>query len=897
MHLSDFQAFFVCHPDPCLMIDHQGAVLRVNAAFADLVRTEVVPGTPAVEIVPRAERYLLTKALHTIGSGAAEARFSAHLRGVAGRVDWTLRPGDACWLAFLRHRPGAAQRDAQTAQAISDGNKLRATLEALPDIMMEFDRDGRFLNFHCPPTLALAVSPDAFLGRRIEEVLPPDVAEVGRRAMAQIDATGRSSGLRYTIPDPVTKAETWFEISGAARQGNDGGYLFLLRDVTAQVAAARDLQYHAHQQQALHDLSPIGITLTNMQTRCLVDANPAFLAISGYDHSEIAGLSSDRVISPDDVEARQIARRQLEDTGRFGPIEIECIRRDGSRFPARLSGAMMTAPSLGNDSARRYLWTLIEDVSADKARRGRLRRAEQLAVTARQQLLGAIDSLSDGFVLYDADDRLVMVNAAYRRLYSEDEAISQPGTLFADIIRHCIQRGDYPDAVGREEEFFSERMAQHRTATHSVEHRLSGGRVVRIEERPLPDGGRVGLHVQVTDLHRAREAAEEASRTKSAFLAHMGHEIRTPLAGILGMTELLMDNLDRPEQMALARAVHQSGETLLTILNDLLDMSKIEAGKLDLEAVAFDPADLARHVSALYELRAEGKSLHYGVEVTAGAMGLRLGDPHRIAQILHNLLSNALKFTHIGGMTLSLSGGPDTLVLSVRDSGIGMTQDQVARMLNPFEQADPQTTRRYGGTGLGMSIVARLVDMMGGRIEVQSSLGAGTEVQIHLPLPMVAAPQTDNPQPVSVPVDASALRGLRVLAADDNEINRHMLQGYLDRFGVDVTMVEDGTEALVRWEPGAFDLICLDISMPGLDGPAALQLIRAKAEAQGARVPPAIAITSNAMTHQIADYMAAGFAAHLGKPFRKDDLIRVLGSHAPRRASPRAKLPKGVPAA
>lgn len=890
----DFEAFFDCHPDPCLVLDHLGAVLRVNAAFAALARQDGVLPVPVLHLVPRAEAHLVTKAMQDLQLGLPEARFSAHLRGVPGRVDWILRPGEACWLAFLRHRPGAALRETLTARVMADANRLRATLDALPDILMEFDHEGRFLNYHCPPALALAVSPDSFLGRRIEEVMPPDVAEVGRRAMAQVDAVGRSSGLRYQIPDPVTKTETWFEISGAARHDAQGGYLFLLRDVTAQVKSAQALQYHANQQQALHDLSPIAITLTDLETGRLLEANPAFLAMTGYHRSQIAGLTANHLVDPDSQEMHELALRRIADTGRFGPMELTCLRRDGTRFAARMSGAQMLASLPGAAEERAYLWTLIEDVSADHARRDRLRQAELLAVTARQQLLGAIESLGDGFVLYDADDRLVMVNAAYRRLYSEDEAISRPGTLFADVVRHCIRRGDYAEAIGREEAFFAERMAEHRAAAQRVEHRLSDGRVIRIEERALPDGGRVGLHVQVTDLYRAREAAEEASRTKSAFLAHMGHEIRTPLAGILGMTELLTDNLDRPEQLSLARAAHQSGETLLMILNDLLDMSKIEAGKLDLEAVAFDPADLAHSVSTLYEFRAEGKGLTFRTEVLEGALVQRLGDPHRIAQILHNLLSNALKFTETGGMVLSLSGGPTDLVLTVRDSGIGMTQDQVARMLKPFEQADPQTTRRYGGTGLGMSIVARLVEMMGGRITVQSRLGEGTEVSVHLPLPLVAV--GDPPAHPAAPVDVASLQGLRVLAADDNEINRHMLQGYLERFGVVVTMVEDGTEALGRWEPGAFDLICLDISMPGLDGPAALHLIRAKAEAQGASVPPAIAITSNAMTHQIADYMAAGFAAHLGKPFRKADLIRVLGSHAPKPAVLLAAS-SGVPAA
>lgn len=895
MHRLDFQAFFDCHPDPCLMVDHQGEVLRVNSAFAALAGHGVALTAPVLDLVPRAERHLVTIALQDLRLGQPEVRFSAHLRGVPGRVDWVLRPGAACWLAFLRHRPGAALRETLTARVTADANRLRATLDALPDILMEFDREGRFLNYNCPPALSLAVSPDTFLGHRIEEVMPPEVAEVGRRAMAQIDATGRSSGLRYAMPDPVTKAEAWFEISGAARHDTQGGYMFLLRDVTAQVKSAQALQYHANQQQALHDLSPIGITLTDMDTGRLLEANPAFLAMTGHDRSQIAGLKVHHLVDPDSQEMQDLALRRISETGRFGPLELTCLRRDGTRFAARLSGAQMLAPGLGAGERKAYLWTLIEDVSADQTRRKRLRQAEQFATTARQQLLGAIESLSDGFVLYDAEDRLVMVNAAYRQLYSEDEVISRPGTLFADIIRHCIRRGDYAEAIGREEAFFAERMAQHRSAAQRVEHRLTDGRVIRIEERPLPDGGRVGLHVQVTDLHRAREAAEEASRTKSAFLAHMGHEIRTPLAGILGMTELLTDNLDRPELLSLARAAHQSGETLLMILNDLLDMSKIEAGKLDLETVAFDPDDLAQSVSVLYEFRAEGKGLTFKTEVLEGADARRLGDPHRIAQILHNLLSNALKFTEIGSVTLSLSAGANDLVLTVRDSGIGMTQDQVARMLNPFEQADPQTTRRYGGTGLGMSIVARLVEMMGGRIDVQSRLGTGTEVSVHLPLPLVTV--TAAPAQVVAPFDVAALHGLRVLAADDNEINRHMLQGYLERFGVTVTMVEDGAEALGRWEPGAFDLICLDISMPGLDGPAALQLIRAKAEAQGASVPPAIAITSNAMTHQIADYMAAGFSAHLGKPFRKADLIRVLGSHTPDHTALRAAASSGVPAA
>lgn len=896
MRKADLLVFFDRFPDPCLLIDAQGTVQRVNAAFAALTATPVTPDAAVEALIAVNDRPQFAAAMARIADGAAEAGFRAGLIGVDGTFAWQMSRGrGGCRVVLTRETPAPASAAlARAPDASPDGERLRATLAALPDLLMEFDRDGRFLAFHSPPTTRLVVPPEHFLGRLIEEVLPPEVAVVGRRAMSEIDLTGRSTGLRYPLGESASGGQAWFEISGAARKDAAGGYLFLLREVTEQVRRAAAVAYHAALQRTLHDLSPIGITLTDVNSRVVLDANPAFLQMSGYTREALVGQSVDLILSPDVSETRSLARTQMAETGRFGPIEMDCIRQDGTRFPARLSGASMVAPPHGPNAGRQLLWTLIEDVTDEHARRDRLRQAEQFAVTARQQLLGAVEGLGDGFVLYDADDRLVMVNSAYRHIYSEDEAISRPGSSFADIIRHCIRRGDYADAIGREEEFFAERMAQHRTASQSFEQRLTDGRVVRIEERALPDGGRVGLHVPVTDLHRARQAAEQASQSKSTFLAHMGHEIRTPLAGILGMTELLIDRLDQPEHLSLARAVHQSGETLLTILNDLLDMSKIEAGKLDLETVAFDPVDLVRSVSALYELRADGKGLHYALEIVPEGQVQRMGDPHRIAQILHNLLSNALKFTQIGGITLGLGTGAEgELLLSVRDSGIGMSQDQVGRMLKPFEQAEAQTTRRYGGTGLGMSIVARLVDMMGGRLQVTSSLGAGTLVEVMLPLPAVAdVAKTERAGTTAA--DAERLRGMRVLAADDNEINRHMLQGYLERLGVIVTMVDDGTEALERWQAGAFDLICLDISMPGLDGPTALQMIRAKAMAQGVPMPPAVAVTSNAMTHQIADYMSAGFSAHLGKPFRKDDLIRVLGAFAPSQPAGRTM---GIPAA
>lgn len=857
-------------------------ILRANAALSAMVGRSPETGRCVGELLEPGHVAALHAALARLSDGAEEATFTAPLMGVAGPVRWRLRRCEAVVQVFLVPQALGPRDDLLSglaAQSVADRTRLQATLDALPDMLFEFDRDRRFVNYHCPPGMAMAQSPHSFLGRRIDEVMPPDIASIGLRAMDEADAKGHSTGLRYALTDPTTGRPRWFEISGSARNDARGGYVFLVRDVTERVEGALRLEYHAQSERAFFDLSPVGIVLADMATLNLVDVNEAFLAMTGFDRSDLVGRPARDLLSDDVGDEREKVGQQLRSRGRFGPVELFYRRRGGGFLTGRASGVRVAGP----DGGPGHVWTLVEDVTEERAQAERLRQAEAFAVTARQQLLAAVESLPDGFVLYDAEDRLVMANQSYRDIYTNEESISTPGQTFADIVRRCIARGDYLDAKGREEEFFVERMALHQSATSSAVHRLSEGRVVRVEERRMPDGGRVGLHVLVTDLHRARETAEGASRAKSAFLAHMGHEIRTPMAGILGMTELLLDRLDNPEQVLLARAVHQSGETLLTILNDLLDMSKIEAGKLDLEETTIEPADIVRSVAALYELRAEGKGLSFQTEIDPDAFGPRLGDGHRIAQILHNLLSNALKFTETGGMTLSLR--PDEgagVVFSVRDTGIGMTPDQAARMLNPFEQADVQTSRRYGGTGLGMAIVSRLVEMMGGRLEVQSRFGTGTEVSVHLPLRPVAAtvPAEAVERPAAQP-NLAALRGLRVLAADDHEINRRLLKTHLERLGVVCTMVEDGQQALDRWEAGAFDLLCLDILMPVLDGVAALHLIQAKARAQGAEVPPAVAITSNAMTHQIASYLAAGFSAHLGKPFRKAELIATLSRFAP----------------
>ena len=406
-----------------------------------------------------------------------------------------------------------------------------------------------------------------------------------------------------------------------------------------------------------------------------------------------------------------------------------------------------------------------------------------------------------------------------------------------------------------------------------------------------------GLVRLTRSLKAERLRAEEANRIKSEFLANMSHEIRTPLNGILGMAQMLEDRIRGPTEREMLAVVRQSGEDLLNVLNDILDLSKVEAGRFDLDPMPFRPSELIDRVERLYRLRAEGKGLALEVVRTPALDRVLMGDGGRIVQVLHNLMGNALKFTEQGRVQLLAdwregggagpTAGAGWLELTVADTGIGMSPDQQERVFEDFVQADGSITRRYGGTGLGLSLSRRLIRLMGGTIRVESQLGVGTRFVVRLPLaPAAGAPLPPSDPPDAAPPVAPALPldGLRLLLAEDNATNRRVVEAMLAGTGARLVMVPDGraaVAAVLAAEPG-FDLLLMDVSMPELDGPGALHQIRQSLGAQGRAAPPALVLTANAMTHQIDDYLAQGFVAHLAKPVRRADLVAMIQHHGQR---------------
>jgi signal transduction histidine kinase/CheY-like chemotaxis protein len=379
------------------------------------------------------------------------------------------------------------------------------------------------------------------------------------------------------------------------------------------------------------------------------------------------------------------------------------------------------------------------------------------------------------------------------------------------------------------------------------------------------------------ELFRKQGEAEAANLAKSTFLATMSHEIRTPLNGVLGMAQAMaMGDLSLAQRERLD-VIRRSGEALLVILNDVLDLSKIEAGKLDLESAEFDIEDLASSVRDVFAPAAEAKDCRFVLAVEPAAAGIYRGDPTRIRQILCNLVSNALKFTEGGEVRLAIAAASTGLELQVKDSGIGMSDEQIAGLFRKFEQADASTTRRFGGTGLGLAICRELAALMGGSIGAVSRLGEGSTFTVTLPLPRLRdadAGSKTEPEPDVAPM--SPQPALRVLAAEDNAVNQLVLKALLQPIGVEPRIVNDGVDAVAAWEAEDWDVILMDVQMPRMDGPAATRLIRERERASGCARTPIIALTANAMSHQVDDYLAAGMDGFVPKPMEASRLFAAI---------------------
>lgn len=1164
----------------------------------------------------------------------------------------------------MARRRAEQERDAARLNQAEALERLRATLAAMPELMLEFDTEGRCLDYHTSAPERLPTAPTRLLGRTLEETLPPAVAALQREGMARARREGTAELQRYSLK--LNGQTRWFDTTIVRRRRIAGkeGFIFRIRDVTDE--RARDEQ-NTMLIEVTRNMTNLVVVLDNDHR--VAWASSALERHLGLSLPQILGRPIAELVGPDlDPEVRLKIRAALQNR-EHTRLEMSRIGPDGERNWVDVN----VQPVVRADGTAQGFLLIETDITALKRQETRLALLAAEAEQAHDRLHAAIEALQDGFAYFDAEDRLVLCNEKYRQFFPRSASIMVPGVKFEEFIRLGIENGEFADAIGREGDWLRERMRLHDQATTTMDLKLTDGRYLRVYERRTPDGGRVGLRIDVTalklaqgrltdiitsarigtwefdmgrgtteindfwwemlgygpndsknltpefweslvhpddnaamkqmlkrirhgeqidvmmemrfrhrhghwvhvlcrgqlnqrddegrpsrisgvgmditgrrhaeerlssilnatsigtwrldhstdrveideqyaamlgyrreelepwtiakfekmvhpeDVHRmhnqvsklfdsdeqsvdhefrirhrdghwvwilsqarvrrwlapgiaaeesgihlditerkqreaalgeakqqlelalaahraseerysdiaaasdewfweiipgqrvshitagferttgipvarvvgrtlmelgvmpgsdsaqgdwpriidcltrreklhnflfrirtrkdaepiwlrisgapfydgkgmyagyrgvgsnvteligATERAEAANQAKSRFLANMSHELRTPLTGVLGMAELLGDTPVNDHQRDMINTIRDSGEGLLAILNDILDLAKIEAGKFTLETAPFTPAETLDRIRAIFAPRVMAAGLEMTLRLGPECTQPRLGDSNRLMQILHNLVGNAIKFTEDGGVTLTAETAPDdpeTLLFTVEDTGIGMTPEQMTKVFEEFEQAENSTARRFGGTGLGLSITKRLTSLMGGQITMQSTPGQGTKVVLRLPAPRV----DEAPAPVlPAPAPRVSLEGLRLLVADDNRTNRRILETMLGALGTEVTLAEDGQHACDLYQPGAFDVVLLDISMPGLDGIGALAEIRKAEAAQGTHAVPALAVTANAMQHQIEGYLAAGFDGHIAKPFRKESLADALARYA-----------------
>lgn len=544
------------------------------------------------------------------------------------------------------------------------------------------------------------------------------------------------------------------------------------------------------------------------------------------------------------------------------------------------------------------------------------RKSDREAMHAKALLNEAVENVAIGFTIYDEQDRLVTCNEAYLNFYSTSRDLIVPGATFEEILRKGAERGQYKIATGQIDEWVAERVRQHQSADgRMVEQLLDDGSWILIIEHRTPSGFIVGNRIDITErkkaeaelfqyrdhleslvkartaeLQSAKIQAEAASRAKSVFLANMSHELRTPLNAIMGMNAIAIRQASDPTLRDQLGKIEQASKHLLNVINDILDISKIEAERLELEATEFQLHDVLDKLDGLVRQHALNKGLSFTIQLAESLRPLHLvSDPLRLGQVLLNLVGNAVKFTAQGSVILQIdllsrSANQIFVRVEVRDTGPGISKEDQSRLFNAFVQADNSTTRRYGGSGLGLAISKQLVELMGGTIGVESDKGQGCTFWFELPFELVFEPNKAGreTQPSKSVEDFEAeiqqhMAGKKVLLVEDEPINLEIATILLEDLGLIVEAATNGEEAVHKVLAGHFDLVLMDMQMPVMDGLEATRKIRQS----GNHILPIVAMTANAFVEDRNRCIEAGMNEFISKPVSPEVLYGAIMACVP----------------
>jgi signal transduction histidine kinase/CheY-like chemotaxis protein len=501
-----------------------------------------------------------------------------------------------------------------------------------------------------------------------------------------------------------------------------------------------------------------------------------------------------------------------------------------------------------------------------------------------QMLCEALDVIGDSISIYGPDGEHLYSSRSARRRFATFYRYLDSGMKHWDALAAAARER----SPGISESDLAAYVARSKRCYETGETyplRTDDNRNVLITYTAMSGGRRAGISVDITDLReqqkqleRARFDAEQASAAKSAFLANMSHEIRTPLNGVLGMAQSLMLDELADDQLDKVKTLIDSGQTLMTVVNDILDLSKLQAGKVEVAPVDVEIRVGLGRLLDLFRPKAVEKGLDLSLQMDIDLPERILVDPVRTRQCLSNLVSNAIKFTEKGRVvvtaTLLKRRSGDMLELTVRDTGIGMSDDQQERLFNDFAQADETTTRRFGGTGLGLAISRRLARLMGGDITVESTPGEGSTFRLQLRAD--EAPEKTEHAEAHAPNKPEVLKGYKVLLVDDNPTNRKVVQLFFKPFALDVTEACNGAEALELLGREAFDFVLMDVHMPVMDGCEAVRRIRSSGAPWSG--VPVIALTADAMAGDQQRYLGMGMNAYVSKPIDPRELFTAINA-------------------
>ncbi|HEX8771901.1 MAG TPA: PAS domain S-box protein, partial [Acidimicrobiales bacterium] len=813
--------------------------------------------------------------------------------------------------ANLQQRSAQMEIDViQRSEELQEANrKLRAVIDAAADAYVGMDRSGCITDWNRQAEAIFGWRVDEVLARSLADtIIPAQHRQTHRDGLARFVATGEAHILNQRI-----------EITAIDRHGREF-------PVELTVWATGDSSDSVRFSAFVHDISE---RRTHQDALRESETKHRRLAEQLVVAQEIGGIGSwewdiaaDQVkwsnqlcrlfgvepgrhpltyedylaaVHPDDRASVDAAIREALATGQSFGFDHRVALPDASIRIVRARGEV----TLGDAGAAVYMAGTAQNVTdSEMAAIARDTIERNRSDELRYQLAAIVDSSNDAIVSMTLDGVILSWNRAAENLYgyTDEEMIGKPVSTLLPADRpheidHILAKVRRGEAVENLESLRVRKDGSTVPVSLTISSvRDASGSVVAVSAiaRDVTERNRQ------RDLEAASEQALESSRLKSEFLAMMSHEIRTPMNGVIGMAELLLDTGLEAEQRKYAEAVRNSGQALLTILNDILDFSKIDAGHLELEETDFDLATVVEEVVELLATGANDKELELVTAIEPDIATLVRGDPGRLRQVLMNLAGNAIKFTDTGKVviaaaTRTTNAATDADIASVearfevRDTGIGIPPDVQATLFDSFTQADASTSRRYGGTGLGLAISRRLVELMGGTIAVHSAPGQGSTFSFNLPLRPAdgrasarpgrhAGQRSETAGPLS---DKRLLPGgMRILVADDNEVNQLLARLLLETAGYRVDVVADGVEVIAAVSRDHYDAVLMDCQMPVIDGYAAAEEIRRR-EAGATRIP-IIAVTASVLKGDVERSLSAGMDAHIAKPIDRDELYRAL---------------------